>query len=102
MPLALGDVDMQVAGFPGTSGQSGQELRRRYFGNRVFDSGSGTVDYVVSAGEWIRLFRAHQLTVEALLELQAPNDLYRSVLVQLRSTELSDDDVRTQAAAMLL
>src|SRR5438128_1504337 len=29
VPLALGDVDMQVAGFPGTSGQSGQELRRR-------------------------------------------------------------------------
>lgn len=35
------------------------------------------------------------------LELQAPNDVYRAVLVELRSTKLSDDQIRAQAAAML-
>jgi SAM-dependent methyltransferase len=49
-----------------------RKLRRPYFGSRVFDSGSGTVDAVVPTGDWIRIFRAHQLIVEALVELQAP------------------------------
>jgi SAM-dependent methyltransferase len=47
-------------------------LHRPYFGNGVFDTGSGTVDHTMPTGEWIRQFRANQLTVEALVELRAP------------------------------
>lgn len=35
------------------------------------------------------------------LELQAPNDVYRAVLVELRSTDLTDDDVRARAVELL-
>lgn len=35
------------------------------------------------------------------LELQAPNDLYRAVLVELRTTDISDEEVRVRAAALL-
>ena len=35
------------------------------------------------------------------LELQAPNAVYRAALVELSSTDLSDDEVRARAAAML-
>jgi SAM-dependent methyltransferase len=36
------------------------------------DSGSGTVDVVWSHGEWLRAFRAHDLVVDDLVELLAP------------------------------
>ena len=35
------------------------------------------------------------------LELQAPNDLYRGALDELRTTAISDEDVRARAAALL-
>ena len=35
------------------------------------------------------------------LELQAPNDLYRGVLEELRTTEISDDEVRRRALELL-
>jgi len=36
------------------------------------------------------------------LELQAPNDLYHAVLEELRTTRLSDDEIRARATSMLL
>jgi SAM-dependent methyltransferase len=49
-----------------------RRLHEPYFGIRVFDSGEGTVDFHLTYGDWIRLFRAHGFTVEDLVELQAP------------------------------
>ena len=49
-----------------------RRLHEPYFGIRVFDSGEGTVDFHLTHGEWIRLFRAHGFVVEDLVELQAP------------------------------
>jgi SAM-dependent methyltransferase len=49
-----------------------RKLRRTYFGMRTFDSDEGTVDYVLPTGEWIQLFRANDLAVEALVELRPP------------------------------
>jgi SAM-dependent methyltransferase len=49
-----------------------RRLHEPYFGIRVFDSVEGTVDFHLTHGEWIRLFRAHGFVVEDLLELQAP------------------------------
>jgi SAM-dependent methyltransferase len=50
----------------------GRRLREPYFGVRMWDSGEGTVDFILPSGEWIRLFRAHGLAVDDLVELQAP------------------------------
>jgi SAM-dependent methyltransferase len=49
-----------------------RRLRHPYFGMRLDDSGEGTIDFHLPYGEWIRLFRAHGLAVEDLVELQAP------------------------------
>ena len=50
----------------------GRKLREPYFGMRQFDSREGTIDFQLPYGEWIRLFRAHGLVVDDLVELQAP------------------------------
>jgi SAM-dependent methyltransferase len=50
----------------------GRRLRRSYFGIRRFDSGTGTVDFALGYGDWIRRFRAHGFAVEDLVELRAP------------------------------
>ncbi|MCZ7525489.1 MAG: class I SAM-dependent methyltransferase [Acidimicrobiia bacterium] len=47
-----------------------RKLRRGAFGRRRFAFGEGTVDFVPSTGEWIRLFRRHGLTVEDVVELR--------------------------------
>ena len=39
----------------------------------AFDDGE-SVEYQLPYGEWIRLFRRHELDVEDLIELQAPDD----------------------------
>nr|WP_145491781.1 MULTISPECIES: class I SAM-dependent methyltransferase [Streptomyces] len=44
------------------------ELRHEYFGLHTREVGQGAVDYVLPYGEWIRLFRAYGMTVEALIE----------------------------------
>ncbi len=49
-----------------------RRLQRPYFGMRRFDLGEGTVDFQIPHGEWIRLFRAHGLVVDDLVELRAP------------------------------
>jgi SAM-dependent methyltransferase len=49
-----------------------RRLRKPYFGMRVFDSGEGTVDFQLSYGDWIRVFRANGLVVDDLVELRAP------------------------------
>jgi len=51
-----------------------RKLRADYFGMRVFDSGEGTVDYQIPYGEWLRLFAAHGLVVEDLVELRPAAD----------------------------
>ena len=52
-----------------------EHLHQDYFGMRRFDwSGEGTIDFCVPYGEWIRLFRAHGMEVEDLIELRAPPD----------------------------
>lgn len=50
-----------------------RRLERRYFGMHRFDwDGVTTVEYQLTYGDWIRLFRRHGLAVEDLLELRAP------------------------------
>jgi SAM-dependent methyltransferase len=49
-----------------------RRLCEEYFGMRCFDFGDGTVDFQISYGEWIRLFRRAGLVVEDLVELRAP------------------------------
>jgi SAM-dependent methyltransferase len=49
----------------------GPRLRRNYFGLGRVDY-PGEVNFVLTYGAWIALFRAHGLAVEALLETQAP------------------------------
>src|SRR5207247_9308274 len=46
-------------------------LATDYFGLATLDAGQ-SVEYQLPYGEWIRLFRRHQLVVEDLIELQAP------------------------------
>jgi SAM-dependent methyltransferase len=49
-----------------------RRLRQRAFGRRRWQFGSGTSDYCISTGEWLRLFRANGLVAEDLVELRAP------------------------------
>ena len=49
-----------------------RRLHRPYFGMKRFALGDGTVDFQIPYGEWIRLFRANGLIVDALLELRPP------------------------------
>ena len=49
-----------------------RRLQRPYFGMRRLAFGDGTVDFQIPHGEWIRLFRAHGLVVDDLIELRAP------------------------------
>ena len=42
-----------------------------YFGLATLDDGQ-SVEHQLPYGEWIRLFRRHQLVVEDLIELRAP------------------------------
>ena len=58
--------------WPEVDGPPGRELLRPYFGigRNVWDAADGTVDYQLTYGEWIRLFRANALTVEDLIELR--------------------------------
>lgn len=53
---------------------AGRTLQHDYFASRVYASDGGTVDFQISYGEWIRLFGAHGLVVEDLVELRAPRD----------------------------
>jgi SAM-dependent methyltransferase len=50
-----------------------RKLHQDYFGMRRFDwSGEGTIDFQLTYGDWIRLFRRHGFEIEDLIELQAP------------------------------
>jgi len=49
-----------------------RRLHAPYFENRVFDFGEGTIDFQLPYGEWIRLFAAHDMVVEDLIELRPP------------------------------
>jgi len=49
-----------------------KRLRRDWFQMRRVAWPEGTTEFQLGHGEWIRLFRAHGMTVEDLLELQAP------------------------------
>jgi ubiquinone/menaquinone biosynthesis C-methylase UbiE len=49
-----------------------RRLRRRAFGRREWRADDGTVDFCVPTGEWLRLFHAHGLVPEDLIELRAP------------------------------
>jgi len=49
-----------------------RRLRRSYFGMRRFAPPEGTIDFQVPHGTWIRLFRAHGLVVDDLVELRPP------------------------------
>ncbi len=51
-----------------------RKLQSPYFGSRMFDWGDGTIDFQIPHGEWIALFAAHGFTVEALIEIQTPED----------------------------
>jgi SAM-dependent methyltransferase len=49
-----------------------RRLRHRAFGRREWRVGEGTADFCVPTGEWLRLFHAHGLVPEDLVELRAP------------------------------
>ncbi|HVH29715.1 MAG TPA: class I SAM-dependent methyltransferase [Vicinamibacterales bacterium] len=49
------------------------KLTSNYFSLSAFDDGA-SVEYQLPYGEWIRLFRRHELDVEDLIELRAPDD----------------------------
>jgi len=49
-----------------------RRLHTPYFESRVFDFGEGTIDFQLPYGEWIRLFAAHGMVVEDLIELRPP------------------------------
>jgi SAM-dependent methyltransferase len=50
-----------------------ERLRLDYFGLHAIDAG-GTVTFQLPYGEWIRLFRAHRLAIEDLVEIRPPAD----------------------------
>jgi SAM-dependent methyltransferase len=69
LPLVLcwDDADPEAA--------AGDELVRDYFGlHTVDDASDGTTTFQLPYGAWIRLFREHGLSVENLVEIQAPVD----------------------------
>jgi SAM-dependent methyltransferase len=49
-------------------------LHRSYFELGRMELGDGTIDFQISHGDWMRLFRAHGFAVEDLLELRPPED----------------------------
>jgi SAM-dependent methyltransferase len=49
-----------------------RRLREPYFGIGMIDTGDGTVDFQLTYGDWIRLFRQHGFVVDDLVELRAP------------------------------
>ncbi len=49
-----------------------RRLREPYFGIGMIDTGEGTVDFQLTYGDWIRLFRKHGFVVDDLVELRAP------------------------------
>lgn len=50
-----------------------RRLHRQYFGMHRFDwDGTTTVEFQLTYGEWVRLFRSHGLVIEDLVELRAP------------------------------
>jgi SAM-dependent methyltransferase len=57
--------------FDSAAGMVASQLTSNYFELSVFDDGH-SVEYQLQYGEWIRLFRRHQLVVEDLIELRAP------------------------------
>lgn len=62
--------------WPLVDGPPGRELLRPYFGmgRTVWDEEDGSVDYQLTYGDWIRLFRSNGLRIEDLIELRAPED----------------------------
>jgi SAM-dependent methyltransferase len=58
--------------WPMTDGPPGRELVRPYFGlgRMVWDENDPSVDFQLTYGDWIRLFRANDLIVEDLIELR--------------------------------
>jgi ubiquinone/menaquinone biosynthesis C-methylase UbiE len=47
-------------------------LHRDYFGMHSWDDPEGAVEFNLPTGEWIRLFRAHGLEIEDLIEIRPP------------------------------
>jgi hypothetical protein len=62
--------------WPLVDGPPGRELLRPYFGmgRTVWDEEDGSIDYQLTYGEWIRVFRSNGLLIEDLIELRAPED----------------------------
>ncbi|MET0627277.1 MAG: class I SAM-dependent methyltransferase [Acidimicrobiia bacterium] len=49
-----------------------RRLRRSYFGRREWAEADGTVDFVLTMGEWVSAFRAAGFVIDDLVELRAP------------------------------
>jgi len=49
-----------------------EELRHPYFGMHRHEWPDGVVEYQLTHGEWIRVFREHGFEIEALVEVQPP------------------------------
>lgn len=63
--------------WPIVDGPPGRELLRPYYeiGRTVWDESDGGVEYQLTYGEWIRLFRSSGLAVEDLIELRPPKEV---------------------------
>ena len=70
--LVGGYLSMLTA--PEDDGPSGDRLVRPTFGMHRLDWPDGSIEFALPHGEWIRLLREHGFEIEALRELQAPND----------------------------
>jgi len=49
-----------------------ETLERDYFGMHRLEAPEGSVEFNLTMGDWIRLFRANDLMIEDLLEIQPP------------------------------
>ncbi len=52
--------------------QRGERLRGRYFGRSAEPEGDGAMSFTIPYSEWVRLFRANNLAIEALVEPRPP------------------------------
>ncbi len=71
--IFLGNSTLLIFCTPDDGSTTSDRLQRDYFTMHRFEwPGEGGVEFHLGYGDWIRLFRANALSVEDLVELQAP------------------------------
>ena len=74
--MFLGHSTLAMLTFPDEDEPATERLQRDQFGMHRFDwpEAEGAVEFALSHGDWIRLFRGAGLEVEDLIEVRAPED----------------------------